>query len=233
MYGYNNPLKFVDPSGLRATTSGPVTGGLNRLKPMNASRGYFEVAMADYPTVKAVAKAIDVDPILLLIVYRKERSGWQRNQNSTVRDIADTLKPGEGDVGSSMGVTNLQFPIFKSIYRKHTGELGQFGMKTGLSDSQLRTRWFEIENPDSKGLDVRLSLAMTGLHLRDRLASLSVAKGIDAVQGVTYSEWAAVSYRFSLGRTVLPIARGQDPLGPNVASEIAHFRIQYAALAGG
>jgi hypothetical protein len=63
--------------------------------------------MSDFSTVNSVAAAINIDPILLLIVYRKERAGWKRNQDSRARDTADTLEPGEGDVGSSMGCHKL------------------------------------------------------------------------------------------------------------------------------
>jgi RHS repeat-associated protein len=219
--------------GTKRKRAPDLTKEVDKHQPMNASRNYYDVSLGDYKTVNDVAQTINIDPILLLIVYLKERAGWQKNQDSTVRDLGDTLKPG-GDFGSSMGVTNLQFAMFKEIYDKHTSVLNQFGMKAGMTDDELQKRWRDLENPDSGGKDVRLSLAMTALLLGDRMdlyATMPGLKDFGMKNEITRSEWAAISYR--LGEdTTTKVATGAPnyPLGPLSEEELLHFRIQYKTL---
>jgi RHS repeat-associated protein len=245
-YTAGNPTTFADPTGLCWKNNGrqgaddgkgPCGIGVRATTiPSGESlpkRNHFDVEMDDYRTVEEIAGIVDIDPLVLLIVYDKEYDGWWGDQQNPIRDLCDTFGSFGGDCGDSMGVTNIQFGTFEATVHAHSNELAPFlsAMNNERRDADdLWEFWQDLEN--GSPADRRASLAVTGFVLKDLAAELGTIdpSSLDGVPGVTPYEWSIQAYRYSLNDTVLPLARGDKPLGPKVSAEIEYFRAEYGRL---
>jgi hypothetical protein len=180
----------------------------------------FDIPGGKYELVESVASDIGIDPIVLLMIYLKERGGYDRNGWFL-----------EG-WGMSRGVTNIQYDLFLSTYLAHGPELEKYGFRAGLEKPgqsgvpKLEDMWDDLNHTTEK--NVGRSLAFTALIIKDSQAAFD-AMGVRSDSSINSTEWALASYRFGIPN-LRPAAIGTVPVGAKTVAEVATLRDQYWIL---